>query len=278
MNIINVRKKLESFLLEDIGDRDLTSEGVFPGTQIGTGEFIAKEQGIIAGLPIIKELYRLLDPNITVTLLTADGNSVEAGDVIAEVNGSVVHLLTGERVALNLLQRMSGIATMTKKCVDQLNDDRINICDTRKTMPGLRMFDKYAVTVGGGKNHRYGLYDGVLIKDNHIAFCGSIEMAVSKVRESVGHMVKIEVETESLEQVKEAVEAQADVIMFDNRSPEEIKELVQYVPEHIITEASGGITLEQLPAYANTGVDYISLGFLTHSVKALDISLNVQLK
>ncbi len=278
MNIINVRKKLESFLLEDIGDRDLTSEGVFPGTQIGTGEFIAKEQGIIAGLPIIKELYRLLDPNITVTLLTADGNSVEAGDVIAEVNGSVVHLLTGERVALNLLQRMCGIATMTKKCVDQLNDDRINICDTRKTMPGLRMFDKYAVTVGGGKNHRYGLYDGVLIKDNHIAFCGSIEMAVSKVRESVGHMVKIEVETESLEQVKEAVEAQADVIMFDNRSPEEIKELVQYVPEHIITEASGGITLEQLPAYANTGVDYISLGFLTHSVKALDISLNVQLK
>lgn len=278
MNIINVRKKLESFLLEDIGDRDLTSEGVFPGTQIGTGEFIAKEQGIIAGLPIIKELYRLLDPNITVTLLTADGNSVEAGDVIAEVNGSVVHLLTGERVALNLLQRMSGIATMTKKCVDQLNDDRINICDTRKTMPGLRMFDKYAVTVGGGKNHRYGLYDGVLIKDNHISFCGSIEMAVSKVRESVGHMVKIEVETESLEQVKEAVEAQADVIMFDNRSPEEIKELVQYVPEHIITEASGGITLEQLPAYANTGVDYISLGFLTHSVKALDISLNVQLK
>lgn len=278
MNIINVRKKLESFLLEDIGDRDLTSEGVFPGTQIGTGEFIAKEQGIIAGLPIIKELYRLLDPNITVTLLTADGNSVETGDVIAEVNGSVVHLLTGERVALNLLQRMSGIATMTKKCVDQLNDDRINICDTRKTMPGLRMFDKYAVTVGGGKNHRYGLYDGVLIKDNHIAFCGSIEMAVSKVRESVGHMVKIEVETESLEQVKEAVEAQADVIMFDNRSPEEIKELVQYVPEHIITEASGGITLEQLPAYANTGVDYISLGFLTHSVKALDISLNVQLK
>src|SRR5690625_3859392 len=147
MNIINVRKKLESFLLEDIGDRDLTSEGVFPGTQIGTGEFIAKEQGIIAGLPIIKELYRLLDPNITVTLLTADGNSVEAGDVIAEVNGSVVHLLTGERVALNLLQRMCGIATMTKKCVDQLNDDRINICDTRKTMPGLRMFDKYAVTV-----------------------------------------------------------------------------------------------------------------------------------
>lgn len=278
MNIINVRKKLESFLLEDIGDRDLTSEGVFPGTQIGTGEFIAKEQGIIAGLPIIKELYRLLDPNITVTLLTADGNSVEAGDVIAEVNGSVVHLLTGERVALNLLQRMCGIATMTKKCVDQLNDDRINICDTRKTMPGLRMFDKYAVTVGGGKNHRYGLYDGVLIKDNHISFCGSIEMAVSKVRESVGHMVKIEVETESLEQVKEAVEAQADVIMFDNRSPEEIKELVQYVPEHIITEASGGITLEQLPAYANTGVDYISLGFLTHSVKALDISLNVQLK
>lgn len=278
MNIINVRKKLEAFLLEDIGDRDLTSEGIFPATQQGKGMLIAKDQGIIAGLPIIQELYQLLDPNMKVTLFVQDGEKVEAGDVLAEVHGPVVHLLTGERVALNLLQRMSGIATITKKCIDQLNDDKINICDTRKTMPGLRMFDKYAVTAGGGKNHRFGLYDGVLIKDNHIAFCGSITTAVNRVRESVGHMVKIEVETETVEEVQEAVEAQVDVIMFDNRSPDEIKEFVRYVPRHIITEASGGITIETLSAYAQTGVDYISLGFLTHSVKALDISLNVELK
>src|SRR5699024_3303627 len=231
--------------------------------------------GVIAGLPVMREAYCMLDSKIELTLHFSEGDWVNAGDRIAEVSGPVAQLLTGERVILNLMQRMSGIATMTKKSVDALNDSSINICDTRKTVPGLRMLDKYAVTVGGGRNHRIGLYDGVMIKDNHISFCGSITKAVEAVRENIGHMVKIEVETETEKQVKEAVGAGADVIMFDNRTPEEMKAFSSLVPDHILTEASGGITMETLPSYANTGVDVISLGFLTHSVEALDISLTV---
>jgi nicotinate-nucleotide pyrophosphorylase (carboxylating) len=185
-------------------------------------------------------------------------------------------LLTGERVILNLLQRMSGIATLTHRAVTILNNSHTRICDTRKTTPGLRMLEKYAVVCGGGYNHRFGLYDGVMIKDNHIAFCGSITKAVQAVREKLGHMVKIEVETETKEQVLEAVRAGADVIMFDNRTPDEVREFVSLVPKPIITEASGGITLENLAEYGTTGVDYISLGMLTHSATALDISFHLQ--
>ncbi|MEH7226274.1 carboxylating nicotinate-nucleotide diphosphorylase [Bacillus sp. JJ1566] len=276
MNIVKLRKILQEFLLEDIGDQDVTSQSIFPLEQTSQGVFIAKENGIISGLAIIKEAYHLLDSTIQVELRFTDGDLVSAGDTIATVSGPTAHLLTGERVILNLLQRMSGIATVTNKCVNALNDPSIQICDTRKTIPGLRMLDKYAVVSGGGKNHRYGLYDGVMIKDNHIAYCGSITKAVQAAREKIGHMVKIEVETENLEEVLEAVEAGADVIMFDNRSPEEVKEYAQLVPKGIITEASGGITLDNLATYSGTGVQYISLGFLTHSVKALDISLQVK--
>lgn len=276
MNQLKLKNILESFLLEDVGEQDVTSTSIFPSDQKGTGVFVAKATGVIAGLAIIKEAYHLLDQEITIEYRINDGDHVDAGDVIAEVSGPVVHLLTGERVILNLLQRMSGIASMTRLAVDTLNDSSINICDTRKTTPGLRMLEKYAVTVGGGKNHRFGLYDGVMIKDNHIAFAGSITHAVELVRKNTGHMIKIEVETESKEDVIEAVEAGADIIMFDNRSPEEVKEFEAYVPSHVITEASGGIVLDTLSTYANTGVDYISLGFLTHSVMALDISLNVE--
>src|SRR5690625_3334512 len=221
MNLIKVRKKLESFLLEDIGDADITSASIFPSSQMGKGVFIAKDHGIIAGLQLISEIYSLLDPKILVDLHVQDGDQVKSGEVIAEVSGPTAQLLSGERVILNLIQRMSGIATITRKSVETLNDSTINICDTRKTTPGLRMFEKYAVTVGGGKNHRLGLYDGVMIKDNHIAFCGSITKAVQKVRENIGHMVKVEVETESAEEVLEAISVGADVIMFDNRTPEE---------------------------------------------------------
>lgn len=276
MNLLKLKKQLNAFLLEDVGDRDITSETIFPPHQKGRGIFLAKEDGMIAGLQIIKEVYCLLDPTIKIDLKFSDGDKVKYGDVIAEVDGPVVQLLTGERVILNLLQRMSGIATVTNKCVETLNDPAIQICDTRKTTPGLRMVDKYAVRVGGGKNHRYGLYDGVMIKDNHISFAGSISKAVQKVREVIGHMVKVEVETETKSQVHEAVAAGADVIMFDNRSPEEVKEFSTYVPDHIVTEASGGITLNNLSPYAQTGVDYISLGFITHSVCALDISMQVK--
>ena len=276
MNILKLRKMLEEYLLEDIGELDVTSETIFPLENKGNGVFIAKEDGIISGLAIIKEAYHLLDSTIDVELHFSDGDRVSAGDTIAKVSGPVAHLLTGERVILNLMQRMSGIATVTNKCIEALNDPSIKICDTRKTVPGLRMLDKYAVVTGGGRNHRQGLYDGVMIKDNHIAFCGSITKAVQAVREKIGHMVKIEVETESKEEVLEAVQAGADVIMFDNRKPDEVKEFGKLVPETIVTEASGGITLDNLGSYSGTGVNYISLGFLTHSVKALDISLQVK--
>lgn len=276
MNELFMKKKLEEFFLEDIGDKDLSSASLFPPHQLGKASFIAKDEGVIAGLPIIKEGYQMLSQTIDVEWFIKEGDYVTKGDKIAEVNGPVMKLLSGERVILNLLQRMSGIATLTKKAIDTLNDPSIHICDTRKTTPGLRMFEKYAVTVGGGKNHRKGLYDGVMIKDNHISFSGSIKKAVSKVRKKLGPMVKIEVETETKEQVQEAVEAGADIIMFDNRSPEEIRQFINYVPDSMITEASGGITLDTLAEYANTGVDYISLGFLTHSVKALDISVIVE--
>lgn len=276
MNQLKLRTMLQSFLLEDIGDNDITSQSIFPLDKVGSGVFIAKEDGIISGLEIIQEAYHLLDPKIEVEVLFTDGDHVMKGDTIAKVEGPIAHLLTGERVILNLMQRMSGIATMTRKCVEALNDPSIQICDTRKTIPGLRMLDKYAVVTGGGKNHRQSLNDGVMIKDNHISFCGSITEAVQKVRGEIGHMVKIEVETETKDEVLEAVAAGADVIMFDNRSPEEVREFAKLVPEHIVTEASGGIHLETLPSYGGTGVNYISLGFLTHSVKALDISLQVK--
>lgn len=276
MNQLKLRMLLQSFLLEDIGDNDITSQAIFPLDEVGKGVFIAKENGIISGLGIIKEAYHLLGSQVQVNHYFTEGDRVAPGQTIAEVVGPISHLLTGERVILNLMQRMSGIATITNRCVEAINDSSIQICDTRKTMPGLRMLDKYAVVIGGGRNHRQGLYDGVMIKDNHISFSGSITKAVKAVRKNVGHMVKIEVETETKEEVMEAVEAGADVIMFDNCTPEQVKEFAAYVPEAIVTEASGGIKLENLTSYAGTGVNYISLGFLTHSVQALDISLQVK--
>lgn len=276
MNRLKLRNMLNDFLIEDIGEQDLTSDTIFPMDQIGRGVFIAKEKGVLSGGEVIKEGYQLLDNLIEVKLHLSDGDLVSKGDVIAEVFGPVRYLLTGERIILNLLQRMSGIATLTRKCIDTLDDPSIKICDTRKTVPGLRMLDKYAVVTGGGSNHRNGLYDGVMIKDNHISYCGSITKAVETAKLNIGHMVKIEVETETKEEVIEAVKAGADVIMFDNRSPQEVKEFKALVPEHIVTEASGGIDLTNIADYRHTGVHYISLGFLTHSVKALDISLQVK--
>ncbi|WP_088042870.1 carboxylating nicotinate-nucleotide diphosphorylase [Bacillus sp. EAC] len=272
MNTLKAKKMIEQFLLEDIGEGDLSSIHIFPIHERSTGKVVSKASGVISGTSLIEMTYKLLHEDIHVVLHVQDGETVQAGQMIAEVEGPVQVLLSGERVMLNLLQRMSGIATMTFNAVGTLNDDRIKLVDTRKTMPGLRLFDKYAVTCGGGANHRFGLYDAVMLKDNHIAFAGSIKNAVEALRNKLGHMVKIEVETETEEQVLEAVEAGADVIMFDNRTPEEIKQFVKLVPETITTEASGGITLENLASFQNCGVNVISLGCLTHSVKALDIS------
>jgi nicotinate-nucleotide pyrophosphorylase (carboxylating) len=276
VNTVKLQQMLQQFFLEDIGERDATSETIFPSKQQATGVFLAKEDGVLAGTDVITTGYHLLDRTIEITLYKRDGESIKKGDIIASVVGPIAPLLTGERVILNVLQRMSGIATLTNRAVTILNSNHTRICDTRKTTPGLRMLEKYAVTCGGGYNHRFGLYDAVMIKDNHIAFCGSITKAVKAVREKLGHMIKIEVETETKEQVVEAVDAGADVIMFDNRTPEEVREFVQLVPKSMITEASGGITLENLALYRDTGVDYISLGILTHSAKALDISFNIE--
>ncbi|TDL30635.1 carboxylating nicotinate-nucleotide diphosphorylase [Jeotgalibacillus sp. S-D1] len=277
MNMIKARKLLEQFLLEDVQDLDITSQSLFNSSDHGKAEFIVKERGILSGLMLINELYGLIDSAVSVALYKQDGELAEAGERIALITGPVQSLLTGERVVLNLIQRMSGIATLTDQAVKTLNSTHTKICDTRKTTPGLRMFEKYAVRCGGGMNHRFGLYDGVMLKDNHIEYAGSIKNAVERVRSQIGHMVKIEVEIETQEQLHQAIESKADIIMFDNCSPKTIKNWIADVPEGIVTEASGGITLNKLEEYSACGVDYISLGFITHSVKSLDISLDIKL-
>ncbi|HAK1240504.1 TPA: carboxylating nicotinate-nucleotide diphosphorylase [Listeria monocytogenes] len=274
MNSILMNQAIQAFLLEDIGQYDLSAETIFPRDTMGEGVFLAKETGILCGISIPPKVYELLGGNIQFEAYKKDGDWIQKGDIIAAVTAPVRTLLSGERVILNLMQRMSGIASQTNFAVKQLDDSAIRICDTRKTAPGLRAFDKYAVQTGGGFNHRNGLYDGVMLKDNHIAFSGGITSAVSTVREKLGHMIKIEVETETAEQVKEAVQAGADIIMFDNRTPEEIKQLVKLVPPHITTEISGNVTLENIHRYKGSGANYISLGSLTHSVRAFDISFN----
>jgi nicotinate-nucleotide pyrophosphorylase (carboxylating) len=275
MNSLKLRLLLEQFFIEDIGEQDITTDLLFSDHTKGKIVFLAKEEGIFCGEEVIKTGFILLNSKVDVQLFIKDGDSIKVGQKLATASGEITDLLKGERVILNLVQRMSGIATLTQKAVQTLNSSFTRICDTRKTTPGLRMLEKYAVRCGGGFNHRYGLYDGVMIKDNHISFAGGVKRAVELVRKSIGHMVKIEVETESREQVIEAVNAGADVIMFDNRTPDEIKELIKLVPNQIITEASGGIQLNNLVSFRDTGVQYISLGFLTHSYKALDISVKV---
>ncbi|MBF2628227.1 carboxylating nicotinate-nucleotide diphosphorylase [Listeria marthii] len=274
MNSILMNQAIHAFLLEDIGQYDLSADTIFASDTIGNGVFLAKETGILCGISIPPKVYEILGGDVQFEAYKKDGDQVTKGDIIATVSAPVRTLLSGERVILNLMQRMSGIASQTNVAIKQLDDSAIRICDTRKTAPGLRAFDKYAVQTGGGFNHRNGLYDGVMLKDNHIAFSGGITEAVATVRGKLGHMVKIEVETETPEQVKEAVQAGADIIMFDNRTPEEIAQLVKLVPGHITTEISGNITLDNINSYKGSGANYISLGSLTHSVRALDISFN----
>ncbi len=274
MNTLLAKEQIASFLKEDVGTGDLSTDLVFGRELDGTGVFLAKDDGIVAGTEIIALTYSLYTDKVKVTLFKHDGDRVSKGENIARVEGPVFALLTCERIILNLMQLMSGIATSTRKMVDTLDDPTIRIVDTRKTHPGLRMFEKYAVTCGGGFNHRFALYDGVMLKDNHIAFAGGIEKAVALVRSKLGHMVKVEVETETEEQVKQAVKSGADVIMFDNRTPEEIKYLQTLVPKHIITEASGGININSIASFKGCGVNYISVGSLTNGAKPLDISFN----
>ncbi|WP_226656541.1 carboxylating nicotinate-nucleotide diphosphorylase [Pseudalkalibacillus hwajinpoensis] len=273
---LKVRKDLEQFFIEDIGTSDLSSEFLFPIDEQAEAVFIAKESGVFCGKEVIEIGFQMLDEASRIEVNITDGDVVQEGDVIASVKGNIRAILTGERVILNMIQRMSGVATMTARAIELLDDTSIRICDTRKTTPGLRMYEKYAVRCGGGVNHRITLDGGVMLKDNHIAQFGSIERAVSHVRSRLGHMTKIEVETSTEEEVLEAVKVQADVIMFDNCSPKEVEAYTKLVPEPLISEASGGITLDNLASFRKTGVNMISLGCLTHSVQSLDISLRMK--
>lgn len=278
MNHHLLQKVVREALSEDLGMGDITTNGIFSESNTASGSFTAKADGILAGLDVLNTVYREFGNAVSVKLLKNDGDAVTKGEVIAEVSGPVRTLLSGERVILNLIQHLGGIATSTNEVVSLLDDPSISVTDTRKTLPGLRGIQKYAVLCGGGKNHRFRLDDGIMIKDNHIKAAGSITKAVEALRKVSGHMVKIEVETESKAQVLEAVETGADVIMLDNRTPEEVKEFVSIIPDGIIVEVSGGITPENISSYKGCGADVISLGWLTHSVKALDISFNLNLE
>ncbi|AYB40395.1 carboxylating nicotinate-nucleotide diphosphorylase [Brevibacillus laterosporus] len=270
-----LQRKIEEWLFEDVGHGDITTMTTIPADEKGTGILYAKEPGMIAGLDIAEQVFHTVDHELDFQRLVPEGSQVQKGDVIAEVTGSVQAILTGERLALNLLQRLSGIATRTQLFVREISHTQARVVDTRKTTPGLRLLEKYAVRVGGGHNHRFALYDAVMIKDNHSKGAGGIKEAVRKAREAIPHTMKIEVEVESLKQVHEALEAGADIIMLDNMSCDMMREAVQIIQGKAIIEASGGVTLETVRAIAETGVDVISVGGLTHSVTALDISLDL---
>jgi nicotinate-nucleotide pyrophosphorylase len=275
MNPLYYERIVREALNEDLGFQDLTTETIISETHCSAAEITAKETGIIVGMDIARCAFELLDKTVNFQAKIADGTKVSPGQVVAVIEGRTRTLLGGERVALNFMQRLSGIATGTNKAVESIKDYPCSLVDTRKTTPGLRGLEKYAVRMGGGYNHRFGLFDAILIKDNHIAASGGITEAVGLVRAKVGHMVKVEVETETLAQVEEALRTPVDIIMLDNMSTDLMKEAVQLINKKVLTEASGGITLDNLVRVAETGVDLISLGWLTHSTKALDLSLNI---
>ncbi|WP_018249594.1 carboxylating nicotinate-nucleotide diphosphorylase [Orenia marismortui] len=269
-----VLKIIDNALREDIGTGDITTQAVIDQDQEMTADILAKEDGIIVGLDVAFWVFEYLDSSVEFRPLVKEGERVERGTIIAKVSGLTTSILTGERLALNFLQRMSGIATKTAYYRSLVKDYDVRIVDTRKTTPGLRILEKWAVKLGGGANHRFGLYDAVMIKDNHIRAVGGIQEAVNRARQNIPHTMKIEIETESLADVKEALVAKADIIMLDNMSFEMMEEAVRLIANKAIVEASGGITAENIIEVAKTGIDVISLGTLTHSIKSLDISLN----
>lgn len=275
MNIdyIGLDEFLLSALKEDVGTGDITTNCCIPAKNRSEAYFLAKEDGVICGIDLAQKVFSIVDEKITVIPHAKDGDLVKKGDIIAEVIGPSRGILTGERVALNLMQRLSGTATATAKAVSSVSGTNAKIADTRKSTPGLRVLEKYAVRVGGGHNHRFNLSDGVLIKDNHIAAAGGIAAAIKAARAVVPHVMKIEVETENLDEVSQALEAGADIIMLDNMSLEMMAQAVSLINGKVITEASGNMGEKDLSEVAKTGVDYISIGALTHSVKSLDISL-----
>ncbi len=260
-------------LQEDISSEDVSTNAVMKTAQLGEVQLICKEDGIICGLQVFERVFTLLDAETKVTFYTHDGNTVKKGELIATVRGDIRILLSGERTALNYLQRMSGIATYTHGVASLLSGTKTVLLDTRKTTPNNRIFEKYAVKTGGGSNHRYNLSDGVLLKDNHIGAAGGVKQAVALAKAYAPFVRKIEVETETLDMVKEAVEAKADIIMLDNMSHEEIKQAISYINGRAAVEVSGNVTKENIAALTDLGVDYISSGALTHSAPILDLSL-----
>ena len=267
---------IKKAICEDINYVDVTTDYLIDESSETEAYFVSKDEGVVCGIDIAMRVFELLDANISYEILKKDGQEVKKGDIIATMSGNTAALLKGERTALNILQHLSGIATATNRCVKLCEGTGASVAETRKTLPGLRALQKYAVTVGGGKNHRYNLSDAAMLKDNHIDACGGIEKAVAKLRSKTGHMLKIEVEVRDFIELDEALRAGADVIMLDNMSPEQMTEAVKIIAGRAKTEASGNITLQNIAEVAKTGVDVISLGALTHSVKAFDISMKIK--
>ena len=263
-------------LMEDINYIDATADNLIPEDHKSSAYYVAKDTGIVCGIEIAKRVFELAGGNVDFRILLSDGTKVNKGDIIAELEGSTLTLLKGERTALNILQHMSGIATATNKCVELVKGTNASVTDTRKTLPGLRALQKYAVTVGGGKNHRYNLSDAAMLKDNHIDAYGGITAAVAALREKIGHTVKIEVEVRTLAELEEALDSKVEIIMLDNMNCDEMAEAVEITDGRALLEASGNITADNIRAVAETGVNIISLGALTHSVKCFDISMKIR--
>lgn len=263
-------------LEEDIGFGDITTNSIIPADQTGKGILFVREPGILAGLQVVELVFQKLDPSLRTVPRTKDGEAVAAGQAILEVEGPIQSILTAERVALNFVQRLSGIATRTARFVELVRYYNAKIVDTRKTTPGMRTLEKYAITVGGARNHRFGLFDAVVIKDNHIRIAGGIKQAIMKARHQIPHTTKVEVEVNSMEQIEEALEVKADIILLANMSPETIREAVDLVAGRAITEVSGDVTEDTIVDFAKTGVDYIAVSALTSAARWLDISLELQ--
>ncbi len=276
-----IKEIIRRALDEDIQSGDVTTKAIIPDSVLGKGKFLIKANGVIAGLSVAKNVFEMIDDRIDFKILIPDGEKVKVGDVVAEVLGKASSILTTERTALNFLQRMSGIATLTHNFIEKINHTKAKILDTRKTVPGLRLLDKEAVRLGGGKNHRIGLFDMFLIKDNHIEIAGSITKAIEACRQfqqNKNSDFKVEVETKNIKEVKEALKCNVDIIMLDNFKTDHMKIAVELINGKCLVEASGNINIDNVIEVAETGVDFISVGALTHSVKALDISLEVELK
>ena len=263
-------------LMEDINYIDAAADNLIPADHKSSAYYVAKDDGVICGIEIAKRVFELAGTGVEFKILLSDGTKVKKGDIIAEMEGSTLTLLKGERTALNILQHMSGIATATNKCVELVKGTNASVTDTRKTLPGLRALQKYAVTVGGGENHRFNLSDAAMLKNNHIDAYGGITAAVAALREHIGHTVKIEVEVRTLDELREALDNKVEIVMLDNMSCQEMAEAVKITAGRALLEASGNVTAENIRAVAETGVDIISLGALTHSVECFDVSMKIR--